>query len=90
VISKEKSKKNPAKEIAISPTKKAEIKKNSKEQNAKISIPKTKNMKDTKKRNVKKAAFRRKFNAAETINDTEEAVTPEALTATVTNSKSKM
>jgi len=44
-------------------------------------------VKSTKKRNVKKAAFRRKFNAAGAINDIEEAVTPEALTATVNQSR---
>jgi len=37
-------------------------------------------VKNTKKKNVKKAAFRRKFNTAGAIDDTEEAATPKALT----------
>jgi len=81
VTSKGRSKKNPAREsspLAKSSPKEAEIKK----QNAMIQEdnPKTKNMKNAKKGNVRKAALKGKFDTvAEMINDVpaEEAATPE-------------
>ncbi|KYM95108.1 PREDICTED: probable replication factor C subunit 1 [Cyphomyrmex costatus] len=66
VTSKERSRKNPVGEIVKSPPKKTEKKKpNSKAQNAAILVdnPKTKNVKNTKKETIKKAASKKKLNA---------------------------
>lgn len=86
VISKGRSRKNPAEEIVKLPPKKTERKKqNSKEQNAAIQKdnPKTKNVKNAKKGKTQKAASKKKLNAVveETNEDqAEESNEAEAVT----------
>lgn len=81
MTSKGKSKKNPVKEIAKPLPNEAEIKENSKEQNATIQKdnPETKNVKNTKKGNTRKAAPRGKPDAA--AGKTNDAQTEEAATS---------